>query len=190
MRAGHTLALAGDFTERTTASTRGIPKLMDSPLFGPLFRSTSSDDSETELVFLITPQYVSDVDAAYAAGPLPGASSDPASDRDLFINGHIEVPRCKEDCPTANYFDNGAPSASSGGIQQLGVPQGAPQGIPQDIPQGSASRYHEAAPVAANSGFGSNFNFPGSSSSRRSEPRVADAQSGGGFLWPTASRTR
>ena len=204
MRAGHTLALAGDFTERTTASTRGIPKIMDSPFFGPIFRSTSSDDSETELVFLITPQYVSDVDAAYAAGPLPGASSDPASDRDLFINGHIEVPRCQEDCPTPNYFDNGASSISNGvtNQQQLGAPQGIPQGIPegiqqgiqqgipQGIPQGSASRYHEAAPVAAKSGFGSNFNFPGNGSSRRAGKRVADAQSGGGFLWPTDSRTR
>ena len=195
MRAGHTLALAGDFTQRQNAATRGVPKIMDSPLFGPLFRSSTSDDAETELVFLITPQYVSDVDAAYAQGPLPGAASDSPSDRDLFLNGHIEVPRCTTDCPTENYFDN-HPASSNGVIQQhqMGVPQGIQQGIPQGVPhvmpQGSASRYHKAPPVAANAGFDSSFNFPGDGSSRRAEPRVADAQSGGGFLWPTNSKTR
>ena len=145
MRAGHTLALAGDFTERNSATTRGIPKIMDSPFFGPLFRSSTVDDAETELVFLITPQYVSDVDAAYANGPLPGASSDSPSDRDLFINGHIEVPRCAEDCPTANHFDNNSPSAGYGANQQqrIGVPQQFHQGVPQGLPQGSASRYHK-----------------------------------------------
>ena len=191
MRAGHTLALAGDFTERTSTSNRGIPKLMDSPLFGPLFRSVSSDESETELVFLITPQYVSDVDAAYANSPLPGAASDTPSDQDLFINGHIEVPRCKEDCPTPNYFDNSSPSAGNGIIEQypVGVPHGVPDSVPHSMPQGSASRYHAAPPVAVNSGFDSSFNFPGDGSSRRAEPRVADAQEGG-FLWPTNSKTR
>jgi pilus assembly protein CpaC len=188
MRAGHTLALAGDFTERTSSSTRGVPKLMDSPLFGPLFRSATSDESETELVFLITPQYVSDVDAAYASGPLPGASSDAPSDRDLFINGHIEVPRCKEDCPTPNYFDNSSPSAGSGIIEHQ--PIGVSQGVPQVMPQASTSQYHAAPPVAVNSGFDSSFNFPGDGSSRRAGSRVADAQTGGGFLWPTNSQTR
>ena len=205
MRAGHTLALAGDFTERQNASTRGVPKIMDSPFFGPLFRSVTSDDSETELVFLITPQYVSDVDAAYANDPLPGASSDPPSDRDLYVNGHIEVPRCQEDCPTPNYFGNSSPSTAGGpqGIPQgSGTRQAIPQGsgtrqvIPQGsgsrqvIPQGSASKFRKAPPVATNAGFRSSFDFPGEGSSSRSGQRVADAQSGGGFLWPTDSQTR
>ncbi len=180
MRAGHTLALAGDFTERSQSANKGVPKLMDSPLLGPLFRTVTSDVAETELVFLITPQYVSDVDAAYANGPVPGDFTDPPSDRDLFINGHVEVPHCKEDCPTQNYFDNG-PSASSGRVPQLPLPS------QQQIPQ--TNHFSGAPTPATNPGFDSNFNFPSDGSSRRSEQNVAEAESGG-FLWPKNTRTR
>lgn len=181
MRAGHTLALAGDFTERSSSSNKGVPKLMDSPLFGPLFRTVSDDVAETELVFLITPQYVSDVDASYANGPLPGDMTASPSDRDLFINGHIEVPRCNEDCPTSNHFGNG-PAASGGNIPQQPITSGH-----QMVPQ--TNQFSGSPTPADNPQFESNFNFPSDGSSRRSEQNVADAESGN-FLWPTNTRTR
>ena len=56
MRAGHTLALAGDYREISSTENRGIPKLKHSPFLGPLFRSVSDEVNETELVFLITPR--------------------------------------------------------------------------------------------------------------------------------------
>ena len=37
MKAGHTLALAGDYREKDETEVRGIPKLMDNPWFGPAF---------------------------------------------------------------------------------------------------------------------------------------------------------
>ena len=178
MRAGHTLALAGDFKEQVSTSNKGVPKLMDSPLLGPLFRTVTDDISETELVFLITPQYVNDVDASYATGPLPGELSRSPSDRDLFINGHVEVPNCGKDCPTQDAFGNGP--ASSGYAPQQPISSGSA------VPQGN--HFSGAPTPAANSEFDSNFNFPGDGSSRRSEENVADAESGG-FLWPT-TRTR
>ncbi len=181
MRAGHTLALAGDFTERSQASNKGVPKLMDSPLLGPLFRTVTNDISETELVFLITPQYVSDVDASYANGPLPGAGTDIPSDRDLFINGHVEVPQCEEDCPTQDYFSNG-PAMNQGYVPQQ--PYSSNETVTPQVNQ-----FSSAPTPAANPDFDSNFNFPGDGSSRRSGQSVADAESGN-FLWPSNTRTR
>ena len=181
MRAGHTLALAGDFTERVSTTNRGVPKLMDSPLLGPIFRNVTDDVSETELVFLITPQYVSDVDASLANDPLPGTLSQSPSDRELYINGHTEVPRCTNDCPTPNHFGNGA-SSSTNFNSQAPYTSGQPT-----APQ--MNNYSNAPTPAANSRFSSNFKFPGGKPSRRSDQNVADAEASG-FLWPSATRTR
>ena len=180
MRAGHTLALAGDFTERVSTTSRGVPKLMDSPLLGPLFRNNSDDFSETELVFLITPQYVSDVDASLANDRLPGTTSTYPSDRELFINGHMEVPRCKDDCPTPDHFSNGAPSSTNFTPQQP---------FPSSPAGGSQTKHFSNAPTAAAKSFASKLKFPGSRPSRQSGQDVADAE-GSGFLWPSATRTR
>ena len=100
MKAGHTLALAGDYRESHAASKRGIPGLMHSPVFGPLFRTVQDDVSETELVFLITPHFISDVEPELAPRLGPGQTTSVPSARQLMIDGYLEVPRCADDeCP-------------------------------------------------------------------------------------------
>jgi len=99
MRAGHTLALAGDFRETTATSVRGIPAIMDRPIIGSLFRRVQDEFNETELVFLITPNFIADVDPTQVPVNLPGTMTRPPSDRELYLNAHVEVPKCEEDCP-------------------------------------------------------------------------------------------
>lgn len=99
MKAGHTLALAGDYREDHSASKQGIPGLMHNPIFGPLFRTVEDEVNETELVFMITPQFISDVDPALTPQLGPGQSTQPPSSRQLMIDGYLEVPRCADDCP-------------------------------------------------------------------------------------------
>lgn len=99
MRAGHTLALAGDFRETSTTSVRGIPKIMDRPAIGSLFRRVQDEFSETELVFLITPNFISDVDPSLIPMQMPGTLTQSPSNRELYLNAHVEVPKCVEDCP-------------------------------------------------------------------------------------------
>ncbi|MDG2184728.1 MAG: hypothetical protein P8K79_03555, partial [Mariniblastus sp.] len=105
-RAGHTLALAGNYREEQASSKRGIPKLMQSPLWGPLFRKVESDRNETELVFVLTPRFISDVDPTVASKVGVGQLTEPPSDHELYINGYLEVPKCQDDCPTNDRFDD------------------------------------------------------------------------------------
>ena len=106
MRAGHTLVLAGNYREDSDAKKSGIPKLMQSPLWGPLFRKVKSESNETELVFVITPRFISDVDPAIASKVGVGQLTDSPSDHELYINGYLEVPKCQSDCPTNDRFDD------------------------------------------------------------------------------------
>jgi pilus assembly protein CpaC len=58
LKDGESLVLAGLLSENTIKSMSKIPLLGDIPILGALFRSTSDDLSEKELVFFITPKLV------------------------------------------------------------------------------------------------------------------------------------
>ena len=106
MRAGHTLVLAGSFRKDSDGKKSGIPKLMQSPLWGPLFRKVKSESNEIELVFVITPRFISDVDPTVASKVGVGQLTEPPSNHELYINGYVEVPKCQDDCPTNDRFDD------------------------------------------------------------------------------------
>ena len=89
MKMGHTLALAGDYREETETIVRGIPGLMDAPWVGALFRDSQEQTIETELVFLITPQFIDEVDLINT--PMPGRVTQSAPGHDLFKYGTVEV---------------------------------------------------------------------------------------------------
>lgn len=106
MREGHTLALAGDYQESTETEKRGIPFLMDSPIWGAMFRRTEETKLETELVFMITPRFISEVDPTQVPRLGPGQLTDSPSRRELYGRGYLEVPRCDDDCPVNDRFDD------------------------------------------------------------------------------------
>jgi pilus assembly protein CpaC len=107
MPVGHTLALAGDYREEIETEKRGAPKLMDHPFWGAAFRKTEEVRSETELVFLLTPRFIDAVEASQLKRAPFGKSSKSPSDKELYIDGHVEVPTCPGDgCPTADGFRN------------------------------------------------------------------------------------
>ncbi len=98
MKIGHTLALAGDIREEVEATTSGIPGIMHTPYIGSLFRRVEETRTEIELVMLLTPRFVGEVDPSLLPTCLPGRQSASPSDCELFWKGHIEVPRCGPDC--------------------------------------------------------------------------------------------
>ncbi len=63
---GETVALGGLITRGKTRGKVGIPLLQEIPLLGELFRSTQDDDSRTELIVLITPHVIDNVQKARA----------------------------------------------------------------------------------------------------------------------------
>ena len=171
MKAGHTLALAGDYREDSQSETRGIPKLMDSPFLGPLFRAEVDETNETELVFLITPRFISEVEPNQLPAMGPGQLTQTPSDREFFQHGFLEVPKCQDDCPVNDRFDD--PTARP--INQL-LPE-----YPVESINDPAGDQRVAPPLETS------FRFPGQGSSRRSmgEP-IKQAKNG--FAWPTQTR--
>ncbi len=104
MKMGHTLALAGDYREETEATSSGLPGLKHVPGIGGIFRRVQETKSELELVILMTPRYISEVDPNALPPVGPGELTSSPSNSELYINGTIEVPKCEEDCPGANGF--------------------------------------------------------------------------------------
>lgn len=61
---GDTIILGGIIRNNVTASVKKIPILGDIPLLGQLFRSTSKDNTKTELMVFLTPRVVRNQDEA------------------------------------------------------------------------------------------------------------------------------
>jgi len=55
---GDTLAIGGIIAERKTRDRSGIPYLMDIPVFGRFFGTTTDNSNRTELIILITPHVI------------------------------------------------------------------------------------------------------------------------------------
>lgn len=58
---GESFAIAGLFQSDTSRDMTGLPFLQDLPILGPLFRSESFQNNETELVIIVTPYLVEPV---------------------------------------------------------------------------------------------------------------------------------
>ena len=135
MMAGQTLALAGDYREETETEHRGVPFLMDHPWWGSAFRRVEETVNETELVFLITPKFISPIDPQQAPRLGPGQLTSSPSDHELYMNGYTEVPRCNDDCPVNDRFDD--PSFNRGNQPRL-LPQA---NIQQGTEEASGQNY-------------------------------------------------
>jgi pilus assembly protein CpaC len=93
MRAGETLAIGGLVQRRDSTSVRGIPVLMDLPGIGTIFRRTSVQENEIELLVMVTPQLVDGLDPAQVACmEFPGAQTTTPNDFQQMHQGRIEVP--------------------------------------------------------------------------------------------------
>jgi pilus assembly protein CpaC len=93
MSAGQTLAIAGLVQNRIESEHKGVPVLSDLPYLGAAFRRVQERNNEVELLILVTPELVEAVDAHQVPQIGPGMNSDSPTDWDLFMRGHIEVPR-------------------------------------------------------------------------------------------------
>jgi pilus assembly protein CpaC len=99
MNAGHTLALAGDYREVVEATKQGVPWLINRPYLGQLFRRNQETKNEIELVFLITPTFINEVEQSQMPVNLPGRSTQSPSDTEFYLRGYQEVPQCDTECP-------------------------------------------------------------------------------------------
>jgi pilus assembly protein CpaC len=84
---GGSLALAGLLSQDTRQDIDGFPGLKDIPILGTLFRSRDYQNSETELVIIVTPYMVRPTARRDLARPGDGLSA--ATDRKANFLGHI-----------------------------------------------------------------------------------------------------
>jgi pilus assembly protein CpaC len=90
LKSGQTFAMAG-LLQRNVLSLRSqIPGLGDLPVIGPLFRSVSYANLESELVALVTVDLVEPSDAQVFP-PLPGEEHQSPSDWELYYEGRLEA---------------------------------------------------------------------------------------------------
>ena len=90
LRDGQSFAIAGLLQTRNRQDVSQVPWIGSVPVLGTLFRSSSYQQQETDLVIIITPRLVAPVAPGQTlASPLD--SRLPANDVDFFLNGQMEV---------------------------------------------------------------------------------------------------
>ncbi len=90
LRDGQSFSVAGLLQSGTTLNQDQLPWLGDVPILGSLFKSSSFQKSDTELVVIVTPRLVQpSVPGQVAASPLDRTR--PANDLEFFALGQMEV---------------------------------------------------------------------------------------------------
>lgn len=85
---GQSFAIAGLLQDTVRANLQKYPLLGDIPILGALFRSTSYQKSETELIVIVTPHLVKPLDMAKQT--LPTDSYVEPNDFELYLLGALE----------------------------------------------------------------------------------------------------
>lgn len=133
MSFGQTLVCAGLISNRIQSRTQKIPFLGELPWVGAAFRRVLHDESETELLIMVTPEPASPLDQMPPGGP--GTNSVSPTDRELYFNGYLETPRFGPDpdcdnCPPG-YQSHGDPA---GGYNMPPQPAGVNTPLPPPLP--------------------------------------------------------
>ena len=96
LRDGQSFAIAGLLQTRNRQDVSQVPWIGSVPVLGTLFRSSSYQQQETDLVIIVTPRLVAPaVPGQRLASPLD--SRLPANDVDFFLNGQMEVRKRYDD---------------------------------------------------------------------------------------------
>lgn len=97
LEAGQTLAIAGLIESRVESERRGIPWVSELPYLGTWFRRVEHRENEVELLILVTPELASGMNVDQVPKCLPGSRTTRPNDWQLYMRGHIEVPKCCAD---------------------------------------------------------------------------------------------
>jgi pilus assembly protein CpaC len=96
LRDGQSFAIAGLLQTRNVQDVSQLPWIGSVPVLGALFRSSSYQQHETDLVIIVTPRLVAPAaPGQQLASPLD--SRLPANDVDFFLNGQMEVRKRYDD---------------------------------------------------------------------------------------------
>ncbi len=154
MKAGQTFALAGLVQENTTTTKSGLPYVSDMPIIGVPFRKTSDTIEETELLIIVTPEFVDPINACEMPCGGPGTCTTSPTNRGLYCGGYMEVPTacnptqglsaCGQDpCGKCG----GCPSCGANGSSGMNGSCGTCQGPPPMVQGGAPIGVTTASPM-------------------------------------------
>ena len=141
MKFGETFVIAGLLSMRKTAETAKVPLLGELPWIGAAFRRLRYDEAETELVIMVTPELVAPLSCDQIPCGGPGLFSTTPTDRELFIDGFIEVPNYGDECLNCAPPGAGGP----GGCGPQGCSPGAGL-LHESVPLPGGPVIHPVAP--------------------------------------------
>lgn len=90
LRDGQSFSVAGLLQSSTDLSQRQLPWIGDVPVLGSLFKSSSYQKNETELVVIVTPRLVQPLTPGQVAAT-PLDQTQPPNDVEFFALGQMEV---------------------------------------------------------------------------------------------------
>jgi pilus assembly protein CpaC len=109
---GQSFAMAGLLQSNYTNVKNQLPWVGDIPVLGTLFRSTSFERGETELVVIVTPRLVDPNARPELRDPL--SDTTPPTDAELFLGGVLENPtKAAPPTPSASNNAGGAPETAT-----------------------------------------------------------------------------
>ncbi len=159
LKFGQTMMLAGLIANRRTAETNKIPFLGELPWIGAAFRRVKYDDVETEVVIMVTPELVAPLEADQVPAGGPGQFTSTPTDRELYGQGLMEVPKFGPECENCGI-----------GESHRYVPGGL-QPIPDSFSPGSNKGQGGRLPPAPATSARSNSRFQGIASRGRERER-------------------
>ena len=91
MAPNETLVIGGLLQTVSESTVRKLPVLGNLPWIGGAFRNVSQNESEQELLILVTPRLVHPTSPGKAPCNLPGLESRTPNDAELFLHGMPEI---------------------------------------------------------------------------------------------------
>ena len=125
MNFGEALVIAGLISQKQNITTQKIPFFGELPYIGAAFSRKKSQEQESELIILVTPEYVSPAPANEFPAKGPGMFTDSPTDCELFGMGLLEVPSFGDPC------ENGCQNCMPGGNCESCPPNGASCVVPE-----------------------------------------------------------
>jgi pilus assembly protein CpaC len=156
LQAGQTLAIAGLVQSRTSAQNHGLPWISEVPYVGALFRTVKDERNDVELLILVTPEVVEPLNADEVPMCGPGMQTTSPSDWELFMKGHLEVPKCcpNQQATAGEGIGNGAGSPPP----PAGMIPGNGETLPAPEPSDSVSKTKTTATASRTSSVGNSKN--------------------------------
>ena len=93
LESGQTFVIGGLIQHQVQASISKVPCLGDIPYFGAFFRSVSYQDTEKEVLVIVTPWLVDPESCDQRPKMMPGEETRNPDNFELFLEGIIEAPR-------------------------------------------------------------------------------------------------